>query len=81
MSKLNHPSYYNQGIEVIDFIDSHELNFSLGNVVKYIIRAGMKDGEHTLEALQKAEWYLSHEIERLKKKDVSMPVVTKDIAS
>lgn len=74
-SQINHPSYYNQGIEAIDFIDSHSLNFLLGNTIKYIIRAGLKDGEPTLEALEKAEWYLSHEIERLKKKAASLPVV------
>ena len=30
MKQINHPDYYNKGIEVIDFIDSHNLNFSLG---------------------------------------------------
>lgn len=66
MSEINHPAYYTQGIEAIDFIESHRLNFSLGNAVKYIVRAGLKDGEPTLEALQKAVWYLEREIARLK---------------
>ena len=73
-AQINHPSYYNQGIEAIDFIESHKLNFSLGNAIKYIIRAGMKDGEPTLEALQKAQWYLEREIQRLKKQCASLPV-------
>ena len=63
---IDHPEYYKQGIEAIEFIDSHRLNFSLGNAIKYIVRAGLKDGEPTQEALQKAIWYLEHEIARLK---------------
>ena len=66
LSEITHPSYYNQGIEVIDFIDSYELNFSLGNAVKYIVRAGEKERETAEEALRKAIWYLEHEIKRMK---------------
>ena len=63
---IEHPSYYNQGIEVIDFVDSYGLNFNLGNVVKYVVRAGHKPGEEAVEALSKAVWYLEHEIARRK---------------
>ena len=49
---IEHPSYYNQGIEVIDFVDSYGLNFNLGNVVKYVVRAGHKPGEEAVEALR-----------------------------
>ena len=66
MSEINHHKHYTQGIEAIEFIDSHRLNFSLGNAVKYIVRAGLKDGEPAEEALQKAVWYLEHEIARMK---------------
>lgn len=66
MAEINHPKHYRQGIEAIEFIDSHRLNFSLGNAVKYIVRAGLKDGEPAEEALQKAVWYLEHEIARMK---------------
>lgn len=70
MSKANHPSHYNVGtIEVIDFIDDWALSFSLGNVVKYVCRAPYKGVE--LEDLEKAKWYLDHEIERIKKKSGS----------
>ena len=63
MTQINHPKYYtNGGIEVIDFIEAHCLNFNLGNVIKYISRAGRKDGEDTLTALRKAQWYLQREI-------------------
>ncbi|MDY2737114.1 DUF3310 domain-containing protein, partial [Intestinibacter sp.] len=44
MDKVNHPAHYNTGkIEVIDYIEDQDLNFHLGNVVKYISRAGKKD--------------------------------------
>ena len=68
MTQIEHPDYYSSGgIEAIDFIDAHRLNFNLGNVVKYITRAGCKDSEDELTDLRKALWYLSHEIERIQK--------------
>ena len=40
---VNHPSHYaGGGIEVIDALEPWKLDFHLGNVVKYIARAGMK---------------------------------------
>ena len=64
---VNHPEHYASGkIEVIDFIDDKELGFCLGNAVKYIARAGKKDPAKTIEDLQKAAWYITHEIDRLK---------------
>lgn len=61
---VNHPSHYTDGkIEVIDFIEDKNLNYHLGNVVKYVSRAGKKDPEKYLEDLQKAEWYLKREID------------------
>ena len=68
--KTNHPEYYSSGgMEAIDFIDAHRLNFNLGNIIKYVTRAGKKEGEDRLTALSKARWYLEHEIERLEKED------------
>lgn len=52
-----------RGMSAIDFIESFELNFNLGNVVKYIVRAGKKPGESRLEALGKACDYLRYEID------------------
>ena len=49
-------------IEVIDYIESKELGYHLGNVIKYISRAGLKDGK-VMEDLQKAQWYLNRAIE------------------
>ena len=62
---INHPSHYNQGIEAIDYIESHKMNFNIGNVIKYVTRAKHKGTE--LEDLKKASWYLNREIERLEK--------------
>ena len=64
---VNHPSHYTDGnIEVSDFIADKNLNFFLGNVVKYVCRAGKKDETKLVEDLEKAAWYLNREIERLK---------------
>lgn len=62
---VNHPSHYTwlpKGLEVIDITEN--LNFSLGNAVKYILRANHKHDE-PLTDLRKAAWYINREIERL----------------
>ena len=60
-------SYYcANGFEVIDIIEAFDLNFSRGNALKYLLRAGKKDDE--IKDLEKAIDYLQHEVERLKKK-------------
>lgn len=57
------PDYYSGGnMEASDFIDAFNLNFNLGNVVKYIARAGRKPGENRFEALWKAHNYLIREL-------------------
>lgn len=64
MDKINHPSHYcDGGIETIDFIEAKKLNYRLGNVVKYVSRAGKKGD--SLEDLKKARWYLDREIKIL----------------
>jgi hypothetical protein len=65
--KVNHPSHYlkDSGHEVIDVIESWDLNFSLGNAIKYIARAGRKDEKLNIQDLNKASWYINREIERL----------------
>ena len=58
---VNSPMHYKQGgIETIDFIEAKELNYHLGNVVKYIARADHKNDRY--EDLLKARWYLNREI-------------------
>lgn len=63
---IDHPSHYNRGkIEVIDFIEDQGLSFHLGNVIKYIARAGSKGDK--LEDLKKARWYLDRYINEVMK--------------
>ena len=63
---VNHPFHYTDGkIEVIDFIEDKKLPFHLGNVVKYVSRAGKKDKTKTIEDLKKAQWYLNRYIQLL----------------
>ena len=63
---VNHPSHYTRGnIEVIDFIEDQQLPYHLGNVVKYVARAGYKGDK--VEDLKKAQWYLNRYIRTLEK--------------
>ncbi|MBT2609867.1 DUF3310 domain-containing protein [Streptomyces sp. ISL-87] len=67
-SAVDHPSHYTwlpQGLEVIDLAEC--LNFSRGSAVKYLCRAGRKDGSTELEDLKKARWYIDREIQRISK--------------
>jgi predicted ArsR family transcriptional regulator len=58
---VNHPPHYKTGgVETIDFIEAKDLNYRLGNVVKYITRAEKKG--NPIEDLKKARWYLDREI-------------------
>ena len=59
----NHgPGYYKRGsIETWDFIRDKDLNFHLGNAIKYIVRSGYKDSK--TEDLEKAIHYLQNELE------------------
>lgn len=67
-NNVEHPDYYNQAsFEVIEIIDAFELNFNLGNVIKYVLRAGRKSKSTKCEDLEKAAFYLNREIKRLKR--------------
>lgn len=73
--RVNHPSYYAlpNGLEAIDI--ARHLSFDLGNVVKYVVRAGRKteqgltSREKQLEDLKKALFYLQDEIKRVEDYD------------
>lgn len=66
---INKPSHYCEGrkYEPKDVIRDWDLNFNLGNVVKYVSRNGRKQGESSLKDLLKAKTYLEFEIQELKK--------------
>lgn len=70
--QINHPKHYTSdpsGIECID-ITRHR-NFNIGNAIKYLWRAGLKEDkdrkliDKQIEDLNKAVWYLVDEIHRL----------------
>lgn len=72
---VNHPAHYggeDSPYEAIKVIEAWELDFCLGNAVKYISRAGKKVSDRrnakrlTIEDLEKAAWYLNRRIEQLK---------------
>jgi hypothetical protein len=64
VDNVNHPPHYKTGgMETIDFIEAKELDYNLGNVVKYVTRAKHKGTE--LEDLKKAQWYLERAIMKL----------------
>ena len=67
MNNQNTPKHYQGTIQPIHLINAQNLNFNLGNVVKYVCRAGKKDGEHFINDLFKAKNYINYEIERVKK--------------
>jgi hypothetical protein len=63
---VNHPKHYggaDDPYEAIKVVEAWALDFCLGNVVKYIARAGKKGD--ALEDLKKARWYLDREIANL----------------
>ena len=68
MSNIDHPTYYGSDTtyETIKVIEAWQLDFCLGNAVKYISRAGKKDPEKEIEDLQKAVWYIQRRIGQLK---------------
>jgi hypothetical protein len=62
---VNHPKHYggeDNPMEVIKIINHYDLNFELGNVIKYVLRADKKGNRK--QDLQKALWYLQHEINK-----------------
>ena len=60
--EIDHPSHYQgSSVEAIDVIEAFDLNFMLGNAIKYILRCDKK-GEK-IKDIEKAIWYLRREIE------------------
>ena len=55
------PHYKTGGVETIDFIEAKDLNYRLGNVVKYVVRCGKKNTD-PVQDLEKAAFYLNREI-------------------
>jgi hypothetical protein len=64
-SSIDHPDHYRaeSGLEAIEVIEAWDLNFNMGNAIKYICRAGLKNSGSRAEDLEKAIWYLSREVQ------------------
>jgi hypothetical protein len=64
-------NYYggeNNIYEAIKVIHAHELGFDLGNVVKYVLRAGKKNKDTEIQDLEKAKDYIDYRIQELNNK-------------
>lgn len=68
MEKVNHPAHYAEGrrFEPIDVIQDWNLDFCLGNTVKYISRCGRKND--AIEDLEKAKFYLDYKLRELQER-------------
>ena len=66
---VNHPKHYTShpsGVECITVVE--HMTFNVGNAIKYLWRAGLKNSgiiDSHLEDLKKAHWYIAREIERV----------------
>lgn len=72
VSAVDHPPHYTShpsGVECITVTE--HMSFNVGNAVKYLWRAGLKDGAPQLDDLRKAAWYVQREIERLEREEES----------
>lgn len=84
VGSIDHPAHYggDNTYEAIKVIEAWDLGFCLGNVVKYISRAGRKPGADLLDDLRKARWYLEREIQNVAlERAMSVDVSDKDTVS
>ena len=67
---VNHPPHYNKGIETSEYINSYDMSYAQGNVIKYVTRYNLKhkDLRKQREDLAKAKWYLNDLLVQLEKK-------------
>lgn len=71
---VSKPEHYNvdpSGVECIQ-ITRHR-NFAIGNAIKYLWRAGLKDDQTHVQDLRKAIWYITDEINRLTGETITDP--------
>jgi hypothetical protein len=65
---VRHPAHYggDTTYETIKVIQAWGLGFEIGTVIKHLSRAGKKPGADYIEDLEKAQFYLQAEIDRVK---------------
>lgn len=71
--QINNPLHYGGAenvYEAIKVITAWNLDFCLGNTVKYISRAGKKDNNSLLQDLKKARWYIDYKIKELENETI-----------
>lgn len=71
---VDHPAHYGgegNPYEAIKVVEAWQLDFTLGNVVNYVARAGRKGD--ALEDLKKARWYLDRRIAQLEARAAARP--------
>lgn len=76
--KIDHPKHYGGAEnphEAIKVIEAWRVGFCTGNALKYLSRAGKKDGATFKEDCQKALWYLK----RAGAHDVVQPLVRRTL--
>jgi len=71
VNNVNHPKHYTShpsGVECIQITEHY--NFCIGNAIKYLWRAGLKNEGSTneIQDCQKAIWYIQRHIEACQKK-------------
>ena len=65
---VNHPDYYTRWpVEVINLTERE--TFLVGNVLKYALRAGSKDGSTYEEDMAKARWYARRHVDNIAARD------------
>lgn len=65
---INHPAHYTQWpVEVIDLTEREM--FLIGNVLKYALRAGLKNGSAYEEDMAKARWYARRHVDNIAARD------------
>lgn len=65
---VNHPTHYTRWpVEVIDLTERE--TFLVGNILKYALRAGLKDGSMYEEDMAKARWYARRHVDNIAARD------------
>ena len=65
---VNHPDHYTQWPVEVIYLTERE-SFLIGNVIKYALRAGVKDGATYGEDMAKASWYARRHVDNIAARD------------
>lgn len=65
---VNHPDHYTQWPVEAIYLTERE-TFLIGNILKYALRAGVKDGVTYEEDMAKARWYARRHVDNIATRD------------